>query len=215
MTELVRRVYLLVLVCSCARSTPTSAPSPGGSDLTLDVTPSVSGSRGATLRSGDKVASGDGIRVAVKPSLDVRVYVAYCDRNRQLAIFPKDSGIDAKAGVITYVPASDASIILDEQVGREVLYVIASRRSLDVADPELAAAISRAKPDASVECGESLDRVLDKGKSTARPAPVPVARAAATPLHSAAPPRTPPPAELQRGAFIRWGAVGAVSAGAD
>lgn len=237
MTEFTRTWCLLAVVAGCARSVAAKAPPEGSSALTLEVMPSLSGSRNATLRTGDEVTSGDGIQVAVKPTVDAHVYVAYCDRSRQLTIFPSDGGIEAKAGMIAYAPAGEAHIILDDQVGPEVLYVIASRKPLDVADPKLAAAISRIRPDASVECGDSFDRVLDKGKPVASnagtpqhpepgadqppqsSAPPPAASQPAVPRPNTAQPRhasrIPPPAELQRGGFIRWGSMGVVSAGGD
>jgi Domain of unknown function (DUF4384) len=211
-----RRIGWLLGLVSCAHRAPPSAPSTASSELTLEVTPSVSGLRHATLRSGDQVVSGDGIQIAVKPTTDAHVYVAYCDRNHQLAIFPSVGSIEAKAGMVTYAPARNANIVLDDQVGPEVLYVIASRRPLDVADPALAAAIARAGQDPRAECGAPFDRALDQGRSAevhdAPASPAPPGRP--RPPH-ASPPRVPPPADLQRGGFLRWGAMGTVSADGD
>lgn len=249
MSEFVRIGCLCLLTASCARIVSPDAPATASSELTLEVTTSLRGSRTATLRSGDDVMSGDGIQIAVKPTVDAQLYVAYCDRNGQLTLFPRDDGIKAKAGKVTYAPSKDASIILDDQVGPEVLYVIASHRPLDVADPELTAAISRARSDAHVECGAPLDRVLQgnsvvmdagatrqqdvhaeqvtsPGATTSQNPPPgspprggtsmsPTSPPTARPPHTRPPPRIPPPADLQRGAFIRWGSTGAVSAGAD
>jgi len=240
---------VLALSAGCHRGAPVASADRG--DLTLEVTPTLSGSRRAVLRPGDEVVSGDGIQVAVKPAIDAHVYVAYCDRDRRLTIFPRDGGVAAPAGAITYIPSEEGHIILDDQVGPEVLYVIASRRPLDVADPDLAAALARARPDTAAECGEPFDRVIhgdtqrltDTGSSeperpaepsaplaappaaaapSSRPAAPPVAppRLAETPPPGAAPSqragsRLPPPVTLERGAFIRWGASGNVSAGGD
>jgi hypothetical protein len=224
-----------------------SAPS---TKFTLDVTASLTGSRNAVLRSGDQVVTGDGINIAVKASTDAHLYIGYCDRERKLTIFPPVGSIEAKAGEITHVPAEGAKITLDDQIGPEVLYVIGSRRRLDIADPELAAALSRVRPGAAnVECGAALDQVLESKKpdlttpeqapaaaapaASAAPAsskPSTVARAPATARTSTPtgakgePPRRaqpddddrlPPPAKLERGGYITWGATGEVSAGGD
>ncbi len=241
----------LALSAGCHRGARSPAPPAGSGDLTLEVTPTLSGSRRAVLRPGDEVVSGDGIQIAVKPAIDAHVYVAYCDRDRRLTIFPRDGSVAARAGTITYIPSEEGHIILDDQVGPEVLYVIASRRPLDVADPDLAAALSRARPDTAAECGEPFDRVIhgdtqrltEAGASEPperpdEPSASPVAPAAAAPssrlaVPPVAPPRLaetpppgaspskragsrlPPPVTLERGAFIRWGASGNVSAGGD
>jgi len=71
--------------------------------------------------------------------------------------------IEAKAGTTIYAPAQNADIVLDDQVGPEVLYVIASRRRLDLADPELAEAMAKVRPGAAdIDCGAPLEQVLAK-----------------------------------------------------
>jgi hypothetical protein len=183
---------LLAVLAGCSRSTAPSAGSGSAprAKFTLDITPSLTGSRNTVLRSGDTVVTGDGINIAVKASTDANLYVGYCDRDRKLTIFPPMGSIEAKAGEATYMPAKEANITLDDQVGPEVLYVIGSRRRLDIADPELAAAISKVRPGAAnVECGEALDQVLEsKGPdpvtpepATAPGAPPPAAPGSATP----------------------------------
>lgn len=248
MAHVHRAWWLFALMAGCARGVSPGTPTTA-SELVLEVTISLSGSRSAILRTGDEVVSGDGIQVAVKPTVAAHVYLAYCDPHHQLALFPGDGGLAASAGRITYAPAPDAAIVLDDQPGQEVLYVIASRRPLDVADPQLAGAISRANPGTRVECGEPLDRALatdrtartDTGAArppaplaepgtppdaspsqdpqprdlSARGAPSHTAHGSLSPPHPAASPRVPPPPEVQRGAFLRWGATGAISASGD
>jgi hypothetical protein len=176
----------------------------------LEVSPRLRGSREGNLRSGDKVVTRDKIRVVAKTSVDAHLYLGYCDRDRRLAFFPREGSIEAKAGETTYAPAENADIVLDEQVGPEVLYVIASRRRLDLADPELAEAMSKVRPGAAdVDCGAPLEQVLAKR----RPATSDLGRPAAGSTRGAG--RVPPPAELDRGGYIRWTDAGAVSAGGD
>jgi hypothetical protein len=134
------------------------------------------------------VVTGDGINVAVKASANAHLYVGYCDRDRKLTIFPPIGSIEAKAGEVTYIPAKGATITLDDQTGPEVLYVIGSHRRLDLADPDLAAAISKVRPGAAnVECGAALDQVLESKRldpNTQQPAPTPAASVASAALRA-------------------------------
>lgn len=235
-------VYLFAALAGCARTASPAVTAPARGDsapaarepFTLDVTPSLTGSRDAVLRAGDQVRTGDGINVAVKASADAHLYLGYCDRDRKLTLFPQEGSIEAKAGEITYAPARGANITLDAQTGPEVLYVIGSRRRLDLADPELASAISKVRPGArDVECGAALNQVLEsKGPAPAptrsvaaasaprvarasAPGKVASQRAARVPPADRDDDRLPPPAKLERGAYITWGAAGAVSASGD
>jgi Domain of unknown function (DUF4384) len=243
---LARVVYFVAVLAGCSRSTSPVVVAPVAGDggpspsakFTLDVTPSLKGSRNTVLRSGDKVVTGDGINVAVKASTAAHLYVGYCDRDRKLTIFPPVGSIEVKVGEVAYMPAKGADIILDDQIGPEVLYVIGSRRRLDVADPDLAAAISKVRPGAAnVECGEALDQVLGSrgpDQITEEPGPAPDPAAGAPAIDRASSPagarrkrsvpakpdddeedRLPPPAKLERGGYIRWGATGEVSADGD
>ncbi len=183
--------------------------------FTLEVTPRLRGSREIVLKNGDQVVSGDTIKVEVKTSVNAHLYLGYCDKAHKLTIYPREGSIEAKAGKITYVPHRDAVLRLDDQLGSEVLYVIASRRKLDLGDPELAEAISRFRPDAdSLECAP-LNRALGKKKP---PEPV-IASASSKRLHKTPEPEPSGPerkrADLGRGGYIRWEATGGVSAGGD
>ncbi|HEU4405656.1 MAG TPA: hypothetical protein VFS43_10230 [Polyangiaceae bacterium] len=75
------------------------------------------------------------------------------------------------------------NLVLDDNPGREALYVIASRRPLDQADPQLDKALATARPgDASVDCGSRLERLM------AGPASPPSTTQAALPAPATAPP---------------------------
>src|SRR6201999_847969 len=102
-----RTWWLLALMAGCARGVPLDVPA-ASSELTLEATILLSGSRSAILRPGDEVVSGDGLQVVVKPTVAAHVYVAYCDTHRQLALFPGDGGLAASAGMVTYAPARGA-----------------------------------------------------------------------------------------------------------
>lgn len=247
---------LLAVLAGCARSTPppmaaassgSGGPAPQAR-FTLDVTLSLTGSRNAVLRTGDRVVSGDRINAAIKASVDAHLYVGYCDRDGMFTIYPPVGSIEARAGEITYAPGKGANITLDDQIGAEVLYVIGSRRRLDVTDPELTAALSRAKAGAAgAACEHPLQHFLEGTRTAStmpQPAPAPAAatrastgtpapglvRSEASTAHRPGPgqprarsqpgtgqhsDRLPPPANLERGAYITWGPGGEVSAEGD
>jgi len=186
--------------------------------FTLEVTPRLSGSRDIILRSGDHLVSRDKIRVEVKVSLDAHLYLGYCDRNRQLAISPEQGSLEARAGETTFAPARNRAIALDDQTGPEVLYVIASRQRLELADPELAEALFKARPGAaSAECGAQLKQVLEKKK----PPPGPPQTWNPEPVEEDRISRLPPPSnaerhpDLERGGYITSEDTGEISAGGD
>jgi hypothetical protein len=184
----------------------------------LDVTPFLKGSRTAVLRTGDTVVTGDSINMKITTSVDAHLYVAYCNEKSELAVFPPQGSIATKARQVAYAPDRDADIVVDEQVGSEVLYVIASRRRLDVADPELAAAISRVRPGlVGAECKQSLQRTLDKKhrESAHSPPPTRTSQDVTQDRPIMQVDRPPPPADLERGGYIRWRVDGEVSAGGD
>ena len=207
---------LLVVFAGCQRSAlpPVQATERGmaieSAPFELKVTPRVRGSREATLRSGDKIVSRDRIKITASTSVDAHLYLGYCDRDRRLAFHPKEGSIEAKAGAIIYAPNQNADIKLDDQVGPEVLYVIASRRRLDLADPELAKALSEVRPGAAdADCGPALEQLLAKrGPARSDLGHGPKAAAGRTG-------RVPPPVELDRGGYISWTDAGEVSAGGD
>lgn len=231
----VRVSCLLVVLAACGRSAPTgvNAPPAGSGNssvsgergmkveptpVTLEVTPRLRGSRDIILRSGDHVVSRDKIRIEVKASLDAHLYLGYCDRDRKLAIFPEQGSIEARAGETTFAPDRDRAIALDDQTGPEVLYVIASRRRLELADPELAQTIFKARPGAaSVECGAQLKQVLEKKK----PPPAPPQPRSPEPVKGDRISRLPPPSKaerypaLERGGYITSEDTGEVSASGD
>lgn len=225
---------LLATLAGCQRAAPPrvkapsvdrSSPTAGERGMnveappfTLEVTPRLRGSKEIVLKNGDDVVSRDTIKVEAKTSVDTHLYLGYCDKDHKLTIFPREGSIEAKAGQTTYAPNKDADLKLDDQPGSEVLYVIASRRRLDFADPDLAEAISKVRPGAdSLECAP-LNQALEKKKP-------PKLAILSGPLKGLLKPPVPEPSEpernladLERGGYIgyiRWHDTGGVSAGSD
>jgi hypothetical protein len=126
------------------------------------------------LRDGDSVMAKDRIRVHVRTSVDAYLYLAFCSR-RSFTIYPSQGGIRTQAGAVTAAPEGDAELVIDNEPGTEVLYVILSARDIAVADPKLAAALAKKNPgNAPQDCGAALDasaRPPSSGLAEAPPAP--------------------------------------------
>ncbi|HSR99430.1 MAG TPA: hypothetical protein VLM79_20400, partial [Kofleriaceae bacterium] len=112
------------------------------------------------LRDGDTVMTGDRLRVFVVTSIDAHLYLAFC-ASQHLHTLPSPHGALAKAGQLAAIPDAGGELLLDDQVGSEVLYVIVSQPELSQADPALAARIATASdPTQMVDCGTSLDLLM-------------------------------------------------------
>ena len=88
------------------------------------------------LTEGAVLHSGDHYKLQFTPEEDSYVYIFQLDSSRAMyTLFPMDSfnGVvvnnrnPVKGGVTYYVPAKDKSFQLDEQVGTELIYFLASR----------------------------------------------------------------------------------------
>jgi hypothetical protein len=112
------------------------------------------------LRDGDTLMTGDRLRLSVVTSTDAHLYVAFC-ASQHLQLVPSQDGALASAGQLTFIPQAGGELLLDDQLGSEVLYVIVSQTELSQADPALAARIAAASdPTRTVDCGTSLDGLM-------------------------------------------------------
>jgi hypothetical protein len=180
--------------------------------LTVDVTPYLRGSWRRVLRDGDTLESGDRIHVEVKTTVPAHVYLVYCDRDEKLTVFPSEASVETRAGEITLLPAANASIVLDDTPGQEVLYVIASRTKLAAAEPALADVVARSRPaKTSPDCGKAF-RAAVKGRPGVKK---PVVRGNRDQGGADGGERIPPPATIERGAYLEWDDGAVVNAGAD
>ena len=125
----------------------------------------------ADLRDGRIVHSGDRLQITVQPEEDLHVYLGYCSTKGRLSWFPERGALMARAGVPLVAPAERGAIVLDDQVGRETLYVVVSQRELSQADQELASAIERYKQgSAEPDCATPFDRPPARPPIHKRPA---------------------------------------------
>ena len=88
------------------------------------------------INNGDTVNSGDLYRIYLRPELNSYVYIYQKDASRGEWLFPK-SNISLKnplsGGIDYWIPSRDGSFKLDETVGEETIFIIASKeRSLDL-----------------------------------------------------------------------------------
>jgi hypothetical protein len=98
------------------------------------------------LHDGGAVMTGDRIRVHVQSSRDAYIYLAFC-ADHSLTAYPSPRGIRTRAGEVMQIPQGDAELVVDDEPGREVLYVIASEVELSIVDPQLQQALAPWRPD--------------------------------------------------------------------
>ena len=168
------------------------------------------------LGNGDTVIDGDRLQVHLRTSQEAYLYVAFCSRKAKdprypgLKVFPEQGVIHTRAYEATVVPDRRAEIVLDNQPGRETLYLILSRTELSGSDAGLAQVIAAARQgNRSADCGASFQAaVAGSGKQRAPkeawsgnlagrkgPQPSPQASGSAEP---------DPVVEIQRGGDIVW-----------
>jgi hypothetical protein len=168
------------------------------------------------IRSGDIVLDDDRLQVSVRTSKDGYLYLAFCSQQAKdpryhgLSVFPDTGGIPMIANQPTLAPAQDGKIgeiVLDNQPGREALYLILSRNELSRADAGLADVLAAARRGReTTDCsapfqaatggspkGNTGRRGWDGGQREARAAPAPN------------PDFGKPVVEIQRGGYVEFG----------
>jgi uncharacterized protein DUF4384 len=191
----------MAAVCAAApppvqpRARGAVSPERGGSDppgvgsdergMTVESAPFVlqigvriHGSKEGPLSDGDTIMTDDRIQVFTQTTEDAHLYLAYCAEDRKLAVFPSHGSISTPAGTTTVAPGKDASLVVDDRLGSETLYVIMSRADLVTTDPRLADAIHAAQSGgAAADCGPRFQRAVTAGSlagaSGAHPGPAP------------------------------------------
>lgn len=200
----------IVMVAACAAAPPPvqplapdaaspesdgSTPPEVGSDergmavesapFTLQIGLRIHGSKEGPLSDGDTVMTGDRIQVFAQTTEDAHMYLVFCAEVRKLAVFPSHGSISTPAGTTTVAPGKDASLVVDDQLGSETLYVILSRADLVSTDPRLADALHAAQSgEAAVDCGSRFQPAVTTGSlaeaSGAHPEPAPESTGSST-----------------------------------
>jgi hypothetical protein len=173
------------------------------------------------LGNGMTVIHGDRLQIATRTSSDAYLYLAFCSQHASdprfagLKVFPDRGAIRVRAYETTIAPDRAAEIVLDDQPGQEMLYLIFSRVELSRADSELADAIAAARRGSqSADCGQPFHaappgRARDPGPARVwsgkpRAAGQPPASGNTRGKPKATAPEDDPVVEIQRGGDIVW-----------
>lgn len=146
--------------------------------FTLQIGLRIHGSKEGALSDGDEVMNGDRIQVFAQTAEDAHMYLAFCTVDRNIVIFPPHGSISTPAGTTTVAPGKDASLVVDDHLGSETLYVILSRAVLVSTDPRLADALHAAQSGkAAADCAPRFQRAVTTGSPAeapeAHPGPAP------------------------------------------
>ncbi len=176
-----------------------------------------------TLVDGDTIVSGDRIRVSIETSEDAHLYLAFCNARRELVLHPSHGSIGTHAGQLTSAPGERSDLLVDDNVGTEVLYVILSRAELSSADPRVSDALKASLPGGTAAAcreGHTFSKATapappprtTRPDATARPQrPAP---GAGSPMRSV--PVAPPLVTIERGMQVSQdSALAEVTADAD
>jgi hypothetical protein len=135
--------------------------------LILEVWGTVRGSKDGPLQNRTTLRSGDRIQLTARPSASSYLYVLYCNVDGTLSVYPPTGTLSMRAGSTRVLPGDEEEFLLDKRKGKEVVYVLGSRRLIDDADPKLGQVLSRARGAAgnSPACGDTLESILaDRGR---------------------------------------------------
>jgi hypothetical protein len=197
------RIAPTALAATIAASVPAAAqPAPAQAPFVLEARLDAYRTTDAnTLTLADvqdgrtPLISGDRVQITIRTSQTAHVYLAMCAQSKSdtayhgLTIFPERGSTVIAADAPAILPSPTIGIILDDQPGTEVLYVVVAQRELATADAQLAKALDAARPGAQRgECGAQL---------SPRPAPS-TGRRPPTPE----PAGTRPRATIERGMYL-------------
>lgn len=190
---------------------PRGTPSPEGhgapdAPLKVEVWARTEGSQPGPFAQGMRLRAGDKIFIEARVSKDAHLYVLHCTAERTLERYPDVGSLPFRAHERDDVPARHTWFVLDEQPGNDVIYLLASERALEDADPRLDAAIDRARGGRgpSADCGEAHFQSVLAGEgfrappapTSGAPAPPPLATATTAPSWPPRP-RPEPTPEVQ------------------
>ncbi len=171
-----RGVLVVCVLAACGGGGPKPVPTtPAQQDhrFILQVGGGVTSS-GATspLVTTKEIHKGDELYLTLATTKRTKLYVAYCDSQQHMAIYPPTGNLVGEPGVVTRVPES-GSFKTDEHTGLEHMFVIATAADLDRSDPKLHDLLARAQGAAGTQC------TTEVAKAIAPPPPAPEAARAA------------------------------------
>ena len=139
---------------------PVLPPPSAATPLYLEVWARVRGSANGSLEREMSLHAGDRIGLQARTSCNAHVLLLFCDQNAMLSVFPVEGALAFRADQRVPLPAAGIDIRLGAEVGRESLYVVASRAPLAQADPRLHAALSSERVNTARSCGPALEALL-------------------------------------------------------
>jgi hypothetical protein len=140
--------------------------------LKLTVSGTIRGaSTTAPLVTSDVLHTGQHLYLILRATERANAYVAYCDSARKLTVYPKQGALVVGPDRDTRVPET-ADFVVDQNLGLETIFVIASKEPLHVADPSLSRALARAATQSAKEpCAAELTMTTDESRRAAGLAP--------------------------------------------
>ena len=186
------RVLLVALIaCSTPAPPPPAAPAPEPPPRDLHFTLEVGGT--VTTPSGSlplvatkQIHKGDTMFLTIKTSRRARLYIAYCDSEGKLAIYPATGNLVGEADAVTRVPQTE-SFIADNRVGLEHVFVIATSDDLHRSDPKLHELLSRAQGESATACSTQLAMTTQESRAAVAPVAPPAASTAEKPRFASVP----------------------------
>jgi hypothetical protein len=147
---------------------PIHVGAPSG-PLKLTVAGVVRGSSGtAPLVTTKVLRTGEQLYLVLRATEPANVYVGYCDSARKLTVYPRQGALVVGPNFDTRVPETQ-DFRVDDNLGLETIFVVASKESLHLADPGLSRALTRAA--SQVErppCAAELTMTTEESRRAAR-----------------------------------------------
>jgi len=160
--------WLAGLVCLACAARPEASLKPPTPPHSFQLTVDGDIFRGADsfgFVSAQSLESGDKFRLKIRSTQRVQVYVAYCDANQTLQTYPASGAIHAEPGSELYLPES-GSFVVDKNLGRETLYVVASTSPLETTDPALAHQLSAKAGQGGQACAPALEMTTNESRAS-------------------------------------------------
>jgi Domain of unknown function (DUF4384) len=148
---------------------PTADEQRESSSLRLEVWARADGQTSGPLVQDMALRSGDKIFVQAKVSKKAYIYVLHCDTEQKLETLPKTGPVEFESNQKDDLPETGNWFQVDNHVGNDVIYVVASERKLERADPALAATIAEARQGPGVDCSKGQFEAALSGPSPAPP----------------------------------------------
>lgn len=178
-----RRVLLCCVLAACGPKPAATTPPDKSAKVddrlfVLEVGGEVtSGGKTTALVETKEIHKGDGLYLTVATTKKTKVYVAYCDSQQHLSIYPPTGNLVGEPGASVRIPKAGA-FETDEHTGLEHLFVIATAADLDRSDPSLFSLLQRAQGASDTHCSTELTKPAEQTRAETAPTTTPPEAAA-------------------------------------